>query len=365
MLSPFFRALLALAPLRRSPYNGDMTENAEMLCDISSLRGKVLFAIASGENLTKLEIKRTTALSMSSVISSVDALAKEGLVDLKREKAARGGKPHSAINLRKENCVCGLSYLSGVLTATALDLKGEVRDCRSLELSAAKDSYAALLALAKESAAAGGRPRALALALNCEERDRLVSSLEDALGIPVFPTGNVAALAYLVYWRGARLPLSVLGVGRGVKCASLEKGKCVISDLGSLRSAAVFTEEGNYRSLLSVARVDRILCEGDYRGHYLAEREGAREIETLGEYSRALASAIADLSDIVDALRAPREIYLFGEYLTEGFVKRIGECAAAGGKIRWIKACREDFACGAATAALIEGVFNPSPQSRK
>ena len=335
-----------------------MIRNPELTKRITSLRAKALLAIASGEDLTKLQIKQSTALSMSSVISAVDALVSEGLVSLDRERSERGGKPHSVINLRKENLVYGVSYLSGALTVAEVGLKGDLREVFALDLQEGETPESALCRLAELLATREGRPRALALALNCEGKERLVRSLEEKLSVPVLPTTNTSALAYLAYWRGGSLPICVIGMGRGVKCACLDEKGCRAAELGSLRAAPAFSEEGDYRALLSAARVEESLRKADYRGHYLVEGGRLFETQTLGEYSRALALSIASLSDWVDALCTPREIYLFGEYLSGGFFDRIKDYAAAGDKLVLLRAEREDFACGAATAALIERVFS-------
>ena len=218
-----------------------MIRNAELTERITSLKAKVLFAIAAGENLTKLRIKQDTALSMSSVISAVDALVADGLVTLDRERSARGGKPHSIINLREENLVYGVSYLSGALTVATLGLKGDIRDIFSMEVQAGESPASALFSLSERLATCEGIPRALALALNCEERELLISSIEEKLGISVFPTTNTAALAYRAYWRGSPLPICVIGVGRGIKCACLTEGGCHVAELGSLPSVPAFT----------------------------------------------------------------------------------------------------------------------------
>ena len=96
---------------------------------------KVLFAVAAGQDLSKLEIKERTSLSMSTVISSVDRLVKRGLITFSEERSPRGGKMRSVINARPSARAYGISYKSGTLTATATDLKGEEKESVSQEVA--------------------------------------------------------------------------------------------------------------------------------------------------------------------------------------------------------------------------------------
>ena len=323
---------------------------------ITDKKGKVLCAIACGKDLTKLEIKEKTSLSMTTVISAVDRLVEEGIITLEKISAERGGKPRSVINVRPECAVCGISYKGGALSACLADLGGGVLRSETREVKGCYPEEA-VYPLAEEFLHEG-KPLALALALNCEDRAGLIRRLEERIGVPVIPTSNTAAIAYRAYFEGGELPLAAIGIGKGVKCAFLEKSGCRLAEMGSLLSAPAFTAEGRFGDLLSASRVERTLCRADYRGHFLRENGITQETKELGEYSRALALSVAELAEIADKMLSPHEIYLFGEYLSEGFFRRIREASAISDKVRLVTQSPADFAYGTALAALAEGVFS-------
>ena len=269
-----------------------------------------------------------------------------------------GGKPHSIINVRRDKCVYGVSYKGGVLSALAVDLKGEARGEISLDASPDASPADQVISLVTALGKKAARPLALALALNCEERERVVETLEERLQAKVFLTTNTAALTYRALWKGGALPIVAIGVGNGVKCACLEKTGCRVADLGDLPSSTAFAGEGSYLSLLSAARVERRLRTTDFRGLYEVVDGRAAETRELSSYVHALARAIASLADLADRVYSPREILLFGEYITQGFFDRITLLSRVGDRIKRVQGERAEFAYGAAVSALIEGVFS-------
>ena len=351
----YFRAVISLAEASFHCYNEDMTRSDPIPEYVSTHRGKVLFAIASGENLTKLEIKERTSLSMSTVISAVDALVAEGIVSLETEKVKSGGKPHSVINVRPERCVYGVSYKSATLTAVACDLKGGT----ICELSQGVDGTPpqAVLSILEALSRKAPDPLGISFALNCDAREALLSRVEERFHVsPSFMT-NTAAVAYLCARQGASFPLVALGVGNHIKCVSYDGKSCRVADVGDLPSAFAFSEEGSYRSLLSAARVESTLRLKSYRGHYLWEGDRLAETKDLSSYSRALVRAFVALTETVDVLLAPKEIYLFGEYVTQRFFERIREESGAR-NLRLFRPDESDFAYGAAISALMTQVLN-------
>lgn len=328
-----------------------------MLDSIRSNVGKALFAVAMGRDLTKLEIKARSSLSMSTVISAVDRLTEQKLITFTEEKGPRGGKMRSVINVHPERRAYGVSYKSGVLTATAVNLKGEACETFSEEVPEgapfAQSVHSVLLSLLDRAP----KPLAVALSLNCENKRELLSSLEDRSGVPCLSSANSVAVAYLSLWKGAERPVAALGVGNGVKCAFLnEQGRRIV-DLGDLRSSSLLTEEGTFRSVLSAYRVEDVLRRSDYRGLYYMREGRPAEVKDLGEYSRALAKELSALAELVAATLAPRELVLFGDYLSEAFFERIKRemhrCAPV-----FLSLDRADLALGTALCALTETLFN-------
>ena len=328
-----------------------------MLEGIRSNVGKVLFAVAMGRDLTKLDIKARASLSMSTVISTVDRLTRQGLVTFTEEKGPRGGKMRSVINVHPLRRAYGLSYKSGVLTASAVNLKGE--ECETLSQEVMEGALltqsvkSVLFALLDRAP----KPLAVAFSLNCENKQELLSSLEDRLGVPCISSANSVAVAYLSLWKGAERPVAALGVGNGVKCALLsEQGRRIV-DFGDLPSTCLLTGEGTFRSVLSVARVEDTLRSSDYRGLYYMRGGRPAEVKDLGEYSRFLSKELASLTDLVATTLDPKRVVLFGDYLSEAFFERIKRevraCAPD-----YLAADRADFALGTALCALTETLFN-------
>ena len=325
---------------------------------IADNRAKVLFAVALGKDLTKSEIKQTTALSMSTVISAVDALVADGLLTFAEEKGAHGGKPRSVINLTPDPCVYGVSYKAGELTAVVLDPAGEKRYLRRASVARSARPEKALLTLLAELRRQTEIPRAVVLALRCEDPDPLAQAVEGAIGVPPIFLTTTAALAYKAYMEHAELPLAVIGVGKDVKCACLEKEGCRYVQLGNLPSAPVFTQEGTYRSLLCAPCVQEALERGEYHDLYFFRKGSLSQPKDLGEYSAALALALSSAASLVWQTLLPRRVLLFGEYLTPAFFGRVRQFFKGDVPFDLLQPTAEDFACGAALAALWKGVFN-------
>ena len=325
---------------------------------IESKKGKVLFAISLGDDLTKSEVKERTGLSMSTVISSVDILAKEGWITSEEERVATGGKPHAVLNVRRDAVAYGVSYRAGGLYAVAADVKGRILCSERREAREGVPPKKEVLSLFGALSAKAPPPRALAVALNSSDREEMLAELEKSYSLPVIPTSNTAALAYRALWRGGEYPLAILGVGNRVKCALLGEKECRTADLSDHPSLGAFTGEGSCRALLSASRVARRLANKDFNGVYLAEEDGATECRDISAYSRALIVAISGLTESVELFAAPRAIGLFGEYLTEGFFERIR--AQARTRAPLFRECPEGekFALGAALAAIIERVLS-------
>ena len=320
-------------------------------------KNKALYAIATGRDLTKLEVKEKAALSMSTVISAVEELVKRGLVTYAERKGERGGKPHSVLNAHPMRRVYGISYKSGVLTAVACDLKGEQREVLSQNAGEGAPPLQSVLSLALALKERAPAPLCVALSLNCNDKEYLLKGLEDGLSVKALSSTNTAALAHLALWRGARLPLVAVGVGNSVKCALIDGAGYKTIDLGALPSPCLFGEDGTVASALSAARVEEVLRHSDYRANCCLRNGRLLHPADLGEYSRALAEAIASTLKTVDLFLAPREIVLFGEYLSEAFFERIDE--KMGDKnLKYYSADRSSFALGSALVALIDGVFN-------
>ena len=167
---------------------------------------------------------------------------------------------------------------------------------------------------------------------------------------------NTEAVAYRALWRGGAYPLAVIGIGRRVKCAFLGEGRRWIADLSDLTLAPAFSEERGIGALLSAPRVERTLFDRAYGGHYLFEKGDLRECRDLSDYSRTLAFAIAELVKGVNVLTEPKEIRLFGDYVTRGFFERISESCPV--PVIREEADGDGFACGAAIAAMTENLFN-------
>ena len=318
--------------------------------------GQVLFVVSQGRDMTKLEIKKESGLSMSTVLSAVDDLRKEGLLTLETKKSANGGKPHSVINIARNKAVYGVSYKARTLTAAALGLSGEVLLSRERYVSdPALSPTRYVEEILTDLRRAAPPPIAIALAVNSAETAALAESLAKKYDARTFPTGNVAALAYHCLWRTGETPLAVLGIGNRIKCASLRES-CLVTEVGGLRCPVATTRSGNaYERILALSTVEERLRAARYRGVYALDGDRLRESMEIGEYARTLARAIASLAEEAYAFLAPRRLFLYGDYLTDGFFERVRSESRA--PVERLRAEKEDFAVGAALLALAEGVF--------
>jgi len=341
-------------------YNRDMEVISRTLAErFSSKEGRILYHIAKGADMTKLDVKNAAECSMSTVLSAVTALEKAGLVTVRSDKAKSGGKPHSAINAAQGNAVYGISYKAGVLTGSALGLRGERLCNHSVRVSDGKVSpHTYVERVVDGLLELSPPPLAIALAMNCNEVEKVGASLSERLSVPHFLLTNTAAMAYRRLWETERYPFAVIGVGNRVKCAVLSDA-CRVFDAGSLLCPVAATaESGRYESLLSVSEVERCLRERAYRGHFFLGAPHPAEITSAGEYSRLLALTLATLADTAERMLAPCELCLFGEYVTDGFFDRIRAESRRPDSLRLLRSSPADFADGAALCALVEGVFS-------
>ena len=319
--------------------------------------GKVLFAIASGSDLTKLEIKKRTALSMSTVLSSVDELVRRGLVTMGERRVERGGKPHAVINVHPDRRTYGISYKSGVLTAYAMGLRGEGKESLFREPQPTRSPSESVSDLVRDLSKKAPAPTAIGLALNGEYRDSIAQDISQHFGVPVILTTNTASVAYRALWQGGRLPLAVIGLGQSVKCAVWDREMRAF-DLGDLPSSPAFASSDGCRALLSASKVEAALRDARFDDIFTVESGKVIPCRTQGAYARALALSIASLCRMVCRMLQPSELLLFGEYLSAGFFDRIKSLADLPGELRLLDLSREDFAQGAASCALIERVLS-------
>ena len=331
-----------------------MTENMDVIKCFSGA-GKVLFALKSGKDMSKLELKTRTGLSMTTVISAVDELVKRGLVSFESVKGARGGKMRSVINLRPDKRVYGISYKSGVLTAVAADLGGEARERASQEPPDGASPLGCVYALVNALKRKAPPPIAIALSLNCDGKEDVLRGLAERYGVPTLSLTNTEGAAHLALWQGAPMPIAALGVGARVKCAFVDYAGRRVAEVGALPSPALITGEGSYASALSSSAVEETLRTSRYHGKYCIERGRITEVRDLADYSAALALTLSSLVKAVEHFLSPSRVILFGEYLTEAFCARVQEVV---GKVVYTRPEKEDFARGAAICALKECVFS-------
>ena len=319
----------------------------------------MLFAVAKGRDLTKLDIKNRTGFSMSTVLFAVDSLKKSGFLSVESHRVSTGGKPHSVINVALDRVVYGVSYKAHVLTAVAISIKGEKlgeRFVRVSESSAPPFHY--VEKLLRELMDQCPPPAAVALAVNCGEKDAIVRRIEELCGVKCFPTSNIEGAAYRVLWTDGVAPIAVIGIGNRIKCAILAENSRV-TDVGVLPCPSAYTSSGGrYEDVLSAGKVEDCLRKRKYRDVYRSHKGHWEECEDTSDYSALVGRTISLLTDTVDTFLAPERIYLFGDYITQGFFDRITKLSGCGNKLCRMSAERSDLAYGAAIFALTEGVFN-------
>ena len=332
-------------------------ERNEVFARIRGKAGKVLFAVAMGRDRTKLDIKNETGLSMSTVLSAVEKWERLGYITITEERVPSGGKPHSRINMDARRAIYGISYRAGVLSACAVNLRGEAVGEYAVKVEDPSSSHRYTEEVARGLARKCPPPVAIGLAVNSASAGEMASSLSDLFGAPCLLTSNVVSMAYRLLWQDVPAPLAVIGVGNRIKCAHMGESVRAI-DVGSLASPVSASGEArSYESILSVAEVESRLSEKRFSD--MTEWEGARalRVRDTAAYSRLLARTLSSLVEMVATLLAPRSFCLFGEYITRGFFERIrvGDIPA---RVFFERAEREDLAHGAALQALTECVFN-------
>ncbi|MCR4726567.1 MAG: hypothetical protein K5753_05050 [Clostridia bacterium] len=322
-----------------------------------SMAGRVFYCVSEGRDLSKLDIKSATDFSMSTVLSAVEKLRKEGWITLREEKKKSGGKPRSIINVREGAFVCGVSYKSGILTAVKTDLKGEIEASSQLAVMDKSVSPAGYAASAlREIVKSGETPVAIGLAINSSDPNALAREIGEGFGAPVFVTSNTGAVAALLLFREKEFPACALGIGVRVKfarCAS----SIEVTDLSDLTSPCASGGFQTYGDVLSVSAVAERLSDENYRGNYAFNREKFAETRNKKEYSDLLVGCISSLVNEIAVLVRPKTLALFGDYLSDNFFARIKERAVSPEILRRFPIRPEELARGAAFCALKERVF--------
>ena len=307
--------------------------------------------------MSKLDVKAVTALSMSTVLSSVEKLRRDGLVIVGEEKKKSGGKPRSLINVSEKVCVCGVSYKSGILTAVRADLKGRISGASEIAIvdkSVSPSGY--VLSLLKEM------PKdrslvAIGLAMNVSDPDRLSEEIKNAFAVPVSVTSNTGAVAALTAFGETTYPVGALGIGKRVKFALFSE-TLKTSDVSAVLSPCATSEGRSYGALLSVPTVEKRLLDDFYRGVYTFNGEKYSETRDKKEYSEALVEALSSLADAAAAFASPKILVLFGDYVSEGLFERVKNAARVPSVLRRFSGAREELALGAAYHAMKECVFS-------
>ena len=320
--------------------------------------GQVLLAVSRGRDMTKLDIKNATELSMSTVLSAVETLRKRELLTVGTRTVVTGGKPHSVINVAENVAVYGVSYKARGLTAVSIDLRGLGIASAFLEVSEPADPLIAVEKVLSDLRQRSPKPIALTLAMNGTKVEEVASILGEKYGIPCFLTTNTAVTAYRALWEYGEAPICVIGVGNRVKCAYLSEG-CRLIDVGALPCPVMGTREGSrYEDVLSVGKVRERLGAKDFRDVYAALQDRRRVCANGTEYITWLSRSVAALADTTALYLAPRRTYLFGEYVTQDLFEKIRAESTLADTLRQAPAERSDFAYGAALHALLQGVLN-------
>jgi len=321
------------------------------------MAGRVFYCVSEGRDLSKLDIKSATDLSMSTVLSAVEKLKKEGWITIREEKKKSGGKPRSSINVREGAFVCGVSYKSGILTAVKTDFKGKIERSSEIAVMDKSVSPAGYVASAiREVVKSGETPAAIGLAINASDPTALSREIGEGFQAPVFVTSNTGAVAALSLFCEKEFPACALGVGQRVKfsrCAS----SIEVIDLSDLASPCASGGFQTYGEVLSVSAVAERLSDEDYRGNYAFNGEKFVETKNKKEYSDLLVGCLSALVNEVSVLIKPKTLALFGEYLSEQIFARIKERAVSPEILRHFPIRPEALARGAAFCALKEIVF--------
>lgn len=337
-------------------YDRTMDERKDFLRVFPKNEGRVLFCVSEGRDLSKLDLKAATELSMSTVLSCVEKLLERKYITIVEEKRKSGGKPRSSINLSEDVFVYGVSYKGGILTAVKASFKGEVKGVRAFAIvdkSVSPIGY--VLSLLNELSEKGERPAAIGLAINAADPKGLIEEIKKAFDAPVFLTSNTGAVAALTLFREKAFPICALGIGVRIKCA-LYGETSFLSDISEL-SAPCSSGGGNaYADVLSVPAVEARLTDEDFRGNYYFSGERYEETRNKRDYSELLVGCLSSLTLEIAAFTRPARLVLFGDYVTQGLFERVKISSPEA--LTYFPIKKEDLALGAACYALKEGVFN-------
>jgi|GEM_PF-3622877 len=279
-------------------------------------KAKILYQIKSHENMTKLDVRKNTGYSMSTVIKNVDELSRDGLI-LCGQKKVKSGKIPAEINLSPAAYVLGIGYYKNKLYGVRAMLNGSVKSfyeepCDNFEQKKIIE-VSKKLSLQKPPVMIG---------LICEESDLDVNKIEKELNCKIV-RGDLAyglACFYRFYNLKSNVDLAIVYVDDKIRV--LKSGERInYYEVGSLFSPIMNSKKGRltYAEVLQENNVLERL-KSKYSSSF-AEMETAFDNEVFF-YKERLLMGLAELVTLIDKMLKPSVTVIGGSYVGNEIISK-------------------------------------------
>ena len=276
-------------------------------------KGKILYQIQCHPNATKLDVRKNTGYSMSTVLKYVDELKEDGLI-ICGEKSVKSGRTPAQIKIDPEAYVLGVGYYDGKIYGARCDLNGNAK--HFLEYESRRSDQAIVeaikkLKLQRAPAAVGFIGEADSLEWIEKESDTKLSRGDLSYGLSCF---------YRFYDLKSEVDIAVIYIDDKIRVVKNGE-KLTYYEVGSLFSPIMNTTKGrlSYKEVLPKSVVKERLNQR-YSADF-SDLEAAFDND-LSLYRERLEFAAAELINLIDKLVKPSVTIIGGSYLSDGVISK-------------------------------------------
>lgn len=282
----------------------------------------ILSSIVNSRNLSKIDIRKQTFYSMSTINAALTHLLKEKLITVNKQKDNNVIK--NIINYNAKKIVAGVSMYRKKLYATIMNLRGEVICFTEKDICKEVIDIADNVTSVLESLLTGLNHSLASIGISVASND--INSLEKVLalrfGVPVYSMDHIGAIAmyyrYIVSKNNSHIV--ALYIGKHIRSAKVMDA-CEWLELGNLLSPIISAKKGRllYDEVLSSDTVKGKIVTR--YGNLEAMFESSIFEKDIFSYAKQIKYALGELLLLLDKTLKPRTIIVAGDYISEELVE--------------------------------------------
>ncbi len=315
----------------------------------------ILCATARLKEACKIELRRQTGYSMTTINSTVSSLAERGMLAISEKKSGTGSKK-SVITINPKAVVVGISFYRMKISARIMTLDGEVIHSDEKCLEALHCDIAdAITAMIERLLKGEYNLVAIGVSISLQDNSSLAKVLALRFGVPVHMGDSVAALAMYYRYRVKKknTNIAVLLLAKHIRCANVGEWSEAL-ELGNLLSPIISAQKGRliYDEVLSAEAVKQRMYSKYNRTE--SAFEAAVISGDVASYAKQLQYALGELILLIDKTVKASALIVAGEYVTKPLVQ--GSIELLGDSLRGEIVCFDkginEIADGAGCIAL-------------